>query len=525
MTQAGLRAARETVFDRHRTDMAQPLTTQIPESRADWRRPVAAAMDRVPRRRHFPQAVLDGIGLLIAWELAVLVRVLLNPLMPVRFGRGELSEYLPPFLLVLALWMGAMAMLGLYQNSESRTRPGDTFRLGDFLDAFRAAVLAGVVTVLASLYFREVVGATISRSFAWVFTPVALAMLTGMRVLSRYGAGLWPRETAAERVAIVGSGAEAERVADAVRKSYNGSVRLVGLVAGPDSANWNGIPVLGGLPEVPVLVNRYGLDRLIVLDSQVGANELEQICHTAGRMGVVVSRVLERIGPATRVRLNGVPGLPMVEFQPVAFSETQELAKRVVDVSVSTLLLAALSPLMLAVAAVIKLTSEGPVLYRSWRVGRGGRYFTFLKFRSMYTGSEDRRGLERANEKRGHIFKIREDPRITPIGRFIRRFSIDELPQLINVLRGEMSLVGPRPLPACDLDPDGQSKEFAIWSEQRSLVPPGITGLWQVSGRSDLNFDKMVELDLRYVHQWSFWLDWKILLATPRAVVAGKGAY
>ncbi len=507
--------------------MAQLLTTEVPAGRTGWRRPAEIPSDAGRPRRLYrlPQVVLDLIGFLLAWELAILARVMLNPVMPVQFGRGELERYLPPMGFVLVIWIGAMWVLGLYRTQEGSPGRRDSFGWADFLDALRAAALAGVVTLIASLYFREVMGAAISRSYVWILTPVALATLSGVRVLVRFAGAVWPRSAPVERVAIVGSGREAERVADQVREVSNGSVRLVGLVAHPGAGRWCGIPVLGSPGDVPVLINRFGLDRLIVLDKQLDARELEAICRCAGRMGVVVSRVLERPSPVTRMRLDQSSGLPMVEFRPVAWRGAGEIAKRALDIGVSAMMLTALAPLMLVVAGLIKATSKGPVLYRSPRVGRGGRYFTFLKFRSMYVGTEDRKGLEAANEKKGHIFKIRNDPRVTPVGRFIRRYSIDELPQLLNVLRGEMSLVGPRPLPACDLDPDGQSKEFAIWSEQRSLVPPGITGLWQVSGRSELNFERMVELDLRYVHEWSFRLDCKILLKTPRAVFSGDGAY
>jgi lipopolysaccharide/colanic/teichoic acid biosynthesis glycosyltransferase len=143
----------------------------------------------------------------------------------------------------------------------------------------------------------------------------------------------------------------------------------------------------------------------------------------------------------------------------------------------------------------------------------------------MYVGSEDRGELAACNEKSDHLFKIRNDPRITPVGRFMRHFSIDELPQLVNVLLGHMSMVGPRPLPAWDLDPDGQSRHFQVWAEQRSRVLPGVTGLWQVRGRSDLPFEKMIELDLSYIRDWSFWLDFRILLATPLVALSGRGAY
>ena len=215
----------------------------------------------------------------------------------------------------------------------------------------------------------------------------------------------------------------------------------------------------------------------------------------------------------------------MLDMRPRAFPRVQHVFKRVLDVCVSAAALALLSPLFAVLAVVIKTTSAGPVLYRAPRVGKGGRYFTFLKFRSMRQADPTRHEVAQQNELGGHVFKIRADPRVTPIGRFMRRYSLDELPQLWNVLCGDMSLVGPRPLPAQDLDPDGQSRDFRHWSEVRSSVPPGISGLWQISGRSDLSFEKWIELDMAYVRNWSLGLDLRILLETPLAVIAGKGAY
>ena len=180
--------------------------------------------------------------------------------------------------------------------------------------------------------------------------------------------------------------------------------------------------------------------------------------------------------------------------------------------------------MLAAITILVKVTSPGPIFYKAARVGRGGRYFTFLKFRSMRADT-DRSAVKDGNEKQGHIFKMRNDPRVTPFGRFIRRYSLDELPQLVNVLLGDMSLVGPRPLPIEDLDPDGMSSRFTIWSEQRASVPPGITGLWQIRGRSELPFTDLIRYDLEYVHNWSLALDLKILVATPRFVVSAKGAF
>jgi lipopolysaccharide/colanic/teichoic acid biosynthesis glycosyltransferase len=183
-----------------------------------------------------------------------------------------------------------------------------------------------------------------------------------------------------------------------------------------------------------------------------------------------------------------------------------------------------LAPLLFLIAVLIKLTSKGPVLHKAPRVGKGGRHFTFLKFRSMSVES-DLSGIKELNEKQGHLFKIRHDPRVTSIGRILRRYSLDELPQLLNVVRGEMSLIGPRPLPAENLDADGMSRQFAYWAEQRARVLPGITGLWQVRGRSDLTFQQTMDLDIEYIRNWSLFLELEILLETPFVVLTGRGAY
>jgi lipopolysaccharide/colanic/teichoic acid biosynthesis glycosyltransferase len=209
----------------------------------------------------------------------------------------------------------------------------------------------------------------------------------------------------------------------------------------------------------------------------------------------------------------------------VPFTQKQQWLKRFVDVIGSAVLLIVLSPLLAVLAVLIRVTSPGPILYKSLRVGRGGRYFKFWKFRSMYADGLERRDLVTVNEKCGHLFKIRNDPRVTPLGRVMRRFSLDELPQLGNVLLGEMSLVGPRPLPSEDLNPDGLSEHHAVWADQRVRVLPGITGLWQIRGRSELSFEQMMELDLHYLRNWSLALDIQILLETPLAALGGRGAY
>jgi lipopolysaccharide/colanic/teichoic acid biosynthesis glycosyltransferase len=215
----------------------------------------------------------------------------------------------------------------------------------------------------------------------------------------------------------------------------------------------------------------------------------------------------------------------LIDISAARFSQWQDVIKRALDVLVSLPLITVMLPLFVLIALLIRVTSNGPIFFCSRRVGKGGRYFTFWKFRSMYVAGPGRSDLEQCNEKSGHIFKMRCDPRITPVGRILRRLSLDEIPQLFNVLAGDMSLVGPRPLPAEDLDPDGMSQKFADWAAQRSLVRPGITGLWQIRGRSELPFNKMMELDIEYIENWSIRLDLGILLETPRAIFSGEGAY
>ncbi len=233
-------------------------------------------------------------------------------------------------------------------------------------------------------------------------------------------------------------------------------------------------------------------------------------------------RVAPRATELLTQRAEYVPGqaVPLFELRPPVFAGADWALKRSFDVAVSVLVLVLGLPLWLAIAAAIKLDSRGPVLFRDRRVGLHEREFAMLKFRTMQHGAAERQVLlETANEAGGALFKIRDDPRVTRVGRALRRLSLDEVPQLLNVLRGEMSLVGPRPLPLRDF------RLLEPWHRQRYLVLPGITGLWQVSGRSSLSFDDLVRLDFYYLENWSLWMDVSILAKTVPAVLAARGAY
>jgi exopolysaccharide biosynthesis polyprenyl glycosylphosphotransferase len=263
------------------------------------------------------------------------------------------------------------------------------------------------------------------------------------------------------------------------------------------------------------------VDELVLSDSPLDEREALEIVEQAHRRGVRV-----RVAPRTTELLSGraeyVPGqgVPLFELHPPVLAGADWAVKRAFDLLLSCLIIVVGLPFWLLIALAIKLDSSGPVLYRSRRVGLREGEFGMFKFRTMSAGAEDRQAeLEEANEAVGPLFKIRSDPRVTHVGGVLRRFSLDEIPNLLNVLRGEMSLVGPRPLPVRDY------QLLDDWHRKRSLVLPGMTGLWQIAGRSDLSFDELVRLDFYYIERWSLWLDITILARTIPAVVGRRGAY
>jgi exopolysaccharide biosynthesis polyprenyl glycosylphosphotransferase len=322
------------------------------------------------------------------------------------------------------------------------------------------------------------------------------------------------------RAVLVGSGKHIEDVAHALKDEVHAPVEMVGFVSLTPRPN-NGLRSLGRIEDLPAVLDAHRVQEVIIADPdfpQDRAVELVDQCH---RRGVTV-----RIAPSTMEilvhRAEFVPGasVPLFELRPPVFDGFDYAIKRTFDFVVSLLLLVVLAPLLVLIAAAVAVSSRGPVLYRSMRPGIGGETFACLKFRTMRSGADQMQAdLESLNEASGALFKIRHDPRQTRVGRFLRRYSIDELPQLLNVLAGQMSLVGPRPLPQRDFD------QLDDWHKKRYLVLPGITGLWQVSGRSELDFDDLVRLDFLYLERWSVGLDLAILLKTVPAVLSRRGAF
>jgi exopolysaccharide biosynthesis polyprenyl glycosylphosphotransferase len=466
------------------------------------------------------QFVLDLLAVTIAWSCTIQMRVLLNPLASQRVSWTYASIWAPSLMMVLALWIVMAWRLGFYRV-EGRVRLWSSI-----INAAEGALLASCIIVIVTFFSREL-GTDVSRSFFMIFAPLSFFSLGLARCVSVAAAMIaerhWPSPI---RAALLGDGSHAGRLV-ALMNTANVANAIKGLIV-PEGHTAEGLslpmPILGSTAQLAEVINREQLNRIILLNGSISRSELDECNKVFKRMGVIVNCTVDFAPEPGRINVVNQYGLPLVELRPLSFTKGQEFVKRAFDIVASAIALILLAPAMVVIAALVKFTSEGPVLYKAPRVGRGGRHFMFLKFRSMYTNM-DRSHVAHANEKKGHIFKMKQDPRVTPIGRFIRRYSLDELPQLINVLRGEMSLVGPRPLPAGDMGPDGMSREFADWSEGRAAVYPGITGLWQVNGRSELPFEEMVRLDLQYIREWSLLLDIKIILATPGLVVKGIGAY
>jgi exopolysaccharide biosynthesis polyprenyl glycosylphosphotransferase len=400
------------------------------------------------------------------------------------------------------------ARSGLYAARSQR--PGMSRILGSL---FQVAFVALIFAVVSGEHFS---------SYYLFYGSLAFALLyvSSLRYVYERVTGAVLRAAGYRRRAVlVGTGKHIGDVAHALGDGPR-AIEVVGYVS-PTPLPPNGVRCLGSLEHLQEAIENERVDEVIIADPdfpQEQAVELVDQCH---RRGVRV-----RIAPSTMEilvhRAEFVPGqsVPLFELGPPVFEGIDFALKRSFDLIASTLLLLLLSPLIAAIVLAVRLSSRGPILYRSMRPGIGQLPFACLKFRTMYCDAEEHQeALEEMNEASGALFKIRDDPRVTPVGAFLRRFSFDELPQLVNVLRGEMSLVGPRPLPERDYE------LLADWHRKRYLVLPGITGLWQVSGRSELDFDDLVHLDFLYLERWSLALDLTILLKTIPAVLTQRGAY
>jgi exopolysaccharide biosynthesis polyprenyl glycosylphosphotransferase len=435
----------------------------------------------------------------------------------VRFGGGGQAA-LPYFWLALALpvlWLPALGLAGAYDSRFIGVGP----------DEFRRVLNTGICLTALIAIVAYATKTDIARGYIVVALPsVTVFDLLGRYLLRKRLHRARSQGNSMRKVVAVGHpDVIAELAAVLRRDSYHGLVVVAACVLGPDRPeSVDGIPVIGGLGNVPDVVDRMGADTVAVLACpEMSGSRLRDLAWKLEKTGTdlcVAPALLDVAGPRTTIRPTA--GLPLLHLDHPELSGARRLIKSAFDRSVAALALGLLLPLLAALALVIRLSDRGPALFQQVRVGKDGRQFVVYKFRTMVVDAEGLQAqLLAMNDSDGVLFKMRHDPRITPLGRWLRHRSLDELPQLINVLKGDMSLVGPRPA----LPPEASA--YADHVRRRLAVRPGITGLWQVNGRSDLSWEEAVRLDVSYVENWSFVLDLQILWKTWAAVAHGHGAY
>ncbi len=451
---------------------------------------------------------IDLAGLAGSLYLALVLRELYYGERPILWGLPWDAEakWLPFLVLVtvLVFWRN-----GLYAPREQRAGAG------------RIVSSLLLVTVI-TLAFAVGTGYQHTTFGLYVTTFVLSVLMIGAlrssyEVVTR---DVWRVRGTRRRAVLVGEGERLVALHRALGVGRGGiDYEFLGVIS--ENGEVDDLPVLGGVAELSRVLHDGRPDELIVSAVDLGEEQLLDLVEEAHRWGVKV-----RVAPTTtelltqRAEYVAGQGVPLFELRSPVFAGLDWMIKRAFDLTVSFVLVVIATPVWAIIALSVKLDSRGPVLYRDRRVGLGEAEFGMFKFRSMQDGADQRQDvLEAVNEASGALFKIKDDPRVTRTGKILRRYSIDELPQLLNVLRGEMSLVGPRPLPLRDY------VQLNDWHRKRYLVMPGMTGLWQVSGRIDLSFDDLVRLDFYYLENWSIWLDISILAKTLPAVLARRGAY
>lgn len=455
------------------------------------------------------EAAAVGIAFLLSYYLR-------NILPDVGLRRlGPIEHYLWILLAAVPLWGALHFFDGSY-----------TVKVESPSDIVRRELKVGLIALLAlSLLLFLLNVKTFNRTLLILFVLVAMMLLIGTRMAVRW----WLQRRRSVRRALIvvdsdpDSRRQSSRLIERMEERAEIGVTPVGclsLRAAGVGEKIAGVPIRGLIEELPGLLHQEVVDEIYFVLPPSAVDQIADYLKLCEEMGVE-GKVLAQLYRPTLARpyLEDSFDLPFFSFAPTPLYLGQRYAKAFLDFSGALVLLALVAIPMAALAFLIKLSSKGPVLFKQERGGLHGRSFLMYKFRSMVPNAEElREGLVDRNEMSGPVFKLSDDPRVTPLGRWLRGMSLDELPQLFNVLRGEMSLVGPRPLPLAE------TAQIKGPLRRRLSMKPGMTGLWQTSGRSDLGFAEWMRLDLEYVDHWSLALDFKILVKTVSAVLSGKGA-
>jgi exopolysaccharide biosynthesis polyprenyl glycosylphosphotransferase len=457
----------------------------------------------------------------VAFFAAFFIRDLLLPVFaPSHFPTGlfPLQDYLKIYPVVLIIWSVLLFSYHSYHSHRTISLQREV------LTVFRVVAVGNVLlaTLAYLLPLRQ-----LSRAWFILFAVLSALFLVlekiALRVMARYvrAKGLNYRT-----VLIVGTGRRAIDIARLVEDHKYWGYKILGFVSdGHRLPNgWARFRVYGTVPEIRTLLEKGEfpeiVDEIVFAVTRKKLDEMKQIfllCEELGIRARVAMNFFEN--RLARIEVEELEGIPFLTFTTTPSNETQLAAKRMLDVCISLVILALSAPVIVLAAIAIKITSPGSVLFKQQRIGLNGRTFTLYKFRTMIADAHERLGeVSHLNEMSGPVFKAKADPRVTWVGRILRRFSLDELPQLWNVLRGDMSLVGPRPpIPE-------EVRSYHRWQRRRLSMKPGLTCLWQVNGRNNIDFEHWMRMDLQYIDEWSPSLDLKILLRTIPAVLLGRGA-
>jgi len=418
--------------------------------------------------------------------------------------------------LIIALWEFSLSYYGGYSSPRGES-------LFEYAMSVVKAVVTGTAVLLTLLFLLKI--QYVSRSVIITFAILDIITLFGVRAcITSYFRRSLKRGENYLKVLVIGTGNRAKHLVETLRKNSEWGLTIIGHLDTDERLIGEmilGSPVLGVVDDIHPVLKAHVVDEVIIAIPRAMIQNVDKIAFACEEEGVRLRMMADVFDVhVARIKLVEVGAVPLLTLDPVAIQEWEILVKRIFDLFVSICALPVFLPVMLVTAAAIKLDSPGPVFFSQERVGLNKRLFRMFKFRSMVTGSEQMmKDLEHLNEAVGPIFKIANDPRVTRVGKFIRKTSIDELPQILNVIRGEMSLVGPRPMSIRDVDLFDKGIQ-----RKRFSVKPGLTCVWQVSGRSQLPFAKWLELDLFYIENWSLTLDIKILFKTIPVVLKGSGA-
>lgn len=470
--------------------------------------------------------VIDAVFIIVANVLSYFISVYIRSI----YQLGEMAYAIAPnfeglifftqknAIIVVSnilLWLFLMSIQGAYKDFRTRTFAKELEVI------FKSCILSTIA--LGSIIFLFKMTLT-SRLYIGINSIVTVVVLSISRLfLKKVFDYIHSKGYNQVNLLIVGTGKRARDFIRVVKSQANWGLRIVGLIDdehGMFGKEIEGFRVLGRLQDIPFILHRIVVDRVIFVVPRLWLNRIDEAILACEREGIPTSISMDLYNlRIAKVKQTDFAGFPLLDFETFSAKPWQLFIKRTLDIVISVVCLILFSPLFLATAIAIKLTSKGPVLFTQIRSGMNGRKFKLYKFRTMVVGAEmKKREIEKMNEMDGPVFKIKHDPRITKVGRFLRKFSIDELPQLWNVLKGDMSIVGPRPpLPV-------EVELYKMWQRRRLSLKPGLTCIWQVSGRNKIQFEKWMEMDLEYIDHWSLWLDFKIMFKTIFVVLFGYGA-